>query len=104
MNSRLGFICEALVDDSPEQNPYLKALVLMDVEWKNDGPHRKFYENFKHGIEFRTLDSLWGRVLSERKVVISNNVDMDRRSTGYPRWHPKLEYVLCISVIICLIC
>ena len=91
MSSRLGFICEALEDDTPEHTPYLKALVLMDVEWKQDGPHRKFYENYKHGIEFHNLKSLWGSVLIERKVVISNNVTADSRSSGYPRWHPKLE-------------
>jgi hypothetical protein len=91
MSSRLGFICEVFEDDTPERNPYLKALVMMDVEWKPDGPHHQFYANFKHGIEFHNLNSLWGCALAERKVVISNNVAADSRSSGYPRWHPKLE-------------
>jgi hypothetical protein len=94
MSSKLGFICETLEDDS---GPYLKALVMMDVEWKTDGPHRKFYENFKHGIEFHNLKSLWGRALTERKVVISNNVALDSRSSGYPSWHPKLEYAMIFN-------
>ncbi len=92
MNSPLGFIAEAEHDDDAEQTPYFKAIVLMDVNWTAEGPHRKFYENFKHGIEFRNLNSLWGRIWTERKVVISNNVDADRRSGGYPKWHPKLKY------------
>ena len=92
MNSKMGFICEVLYDDNT-QDPYMKAFVLMDVDWSAKGAHQSFYENFKHGIEFRKLDSLWGAVLTEQKVVLSNDVVNDPRSHGTPRWHAKMEYV-----------
>ncbi|MBF0194467.1 MAG: GAF domain-containing protein [Magnetococcales bacterium] len=87
-SSEYGFIGEAHVDKSG--NPYLKTHAITDISWNDES--RKFYEeNAPTGLEFVNLKSLFGVVLTSKKLVISNDPANDPRRCGIPKGHPALN-------------
>jgi PAS domain S-box-containing protein len=93
--SKFGFIGEVLYNE--ENLPYLKSHAISDISWSEET--QIFYrENFKSGIEFRNLDTLFGESLKTGEVVISNQAYADPRAGGTPPGHPRLERYLGIPV------
>lgn len=85
--SKFGFIAEVLYD--PEGNIYMRSLALTNIAW--DKASRTFYENnIEKGLEFRNLDSLFGKVLREKRTYISNRPHQDPNAAGVPAGHPVL--------------
>lgn len=92
-DSEYGFIGE--VEHTEEGQPYLKTHSITNISWNDET--QKFYEvNASTGLEFYNLDTLFGRVISEQKVVISNDPANDPRSRGIPEGHPSLNAFLGI--------
>ncbi|MCU7934079.1 MAG: response regulator [Candidatus Thiodiazotropha sp. (ex Dulcina madagascariensis)] len=93
--SKFGFIGDVLHDK--EGNPYLKAYAFTNIAWNEES--RNFYEKHKQsGFIFRKLDNLFGRVITSKKMVISNDPRHDPRATGIPAGHPKLWAFMGIPV------
>ena len=89
--SEYGFIGEILY--SPDDTPYLKTHALTNIAWNQE--MLDFYaQNAPNGLEFRNLDTLFGRVIVTGKPVISNQPAEDPRSGGLPPGHPPLKAFL----------
>jgi len=89
--SKFGFIASLLKDQN--KKPYLKVLTISNISW--DKSSRKMYEanNFS-GLMFDNLNNLLGSAIIEQTVVISNDPDKDRRSSGLPKGHPAVNAFL----------
>jgi PAS domain S-box-containing protein len=93
--SSFGFTGEVLYDE--QGSPYLKSHTITNISWSKET--QIFYkENFRVGIEFRNLNTLFGHSLRTGEVVISNDCASDPRSGGTPEGHPPLKRYLGIPV------
>jgi PAS domain S-box-containing protein len=93
--SQFGFTGEVLFDD--HGNPYLKSHTITNISWSKET--QDYYEkNFKVGIEFRNLNTLFGKNLTTGEVVISNDCPNDPRSGGIPNGHPPLKRYMGIPI------
>ncbi|WP_209328942.1 PAS domain S-box protein [Lunatimonas salinarum] len=93
--SRFGFMGEVFYGD--DGKPYLKSHTITNISWSEET--EAFYQkNFKVGIEFRNLDTLFGYCLVNRVPVISNNPSQDPRSGGLPQGHPPLLAFLGLPI------
>jgi len=89
--SEYGFIGEVLYDS--ENSPYLRTYAITNISWSADT--QKFYdENAPTGFEFSKLQSLFGEVMTTKKVVLSNQPSEDSRRGGLPEGHPSLDSFL----------
>jgi PAS domain S-box-containing protein len=86
-----GFIGEVLHDD--DGAPYLKTRALTNIAW-NEATARLYREQNEAGLEFRNLDTLFGRTLSTGEPVIANNPYDDPRRGGLPAEHPPMNSYL----------
>ncbi len=90
--SRMGFIGEIHQD---EHGPHLRIHQAELGPWTEQGS--KLLEQFGGlPLQFRNIDTLWGSVVTEQRVVISNQVAQDPRAKGVPEGHPPLENFLGI--------
>lgn len=93
--SSFGFIGEVLYDENGL--PYLKSHTISNISWSEE--ISQFYQqNFRVGIEFRNLETLFGESLKTGELVISNDVPNDPRSGGTPAGHPPLLRYIGIPV------
>ncbi|WP_304516821.1 PAS domain S-box protein [Cecembia rubra] len=93
--SQFGFTGEVLYD--VDGSPYLKSHTITNISWSEET--QKYYEkNFKVGIEFRNLNTLFGENLKTGEIVISNDCANDPRSGGVPHKHPPLKRYLGIPI------
>ncbi|MCX6153561.1 MAG: PAS domain S-box protein [Candidatus Kapabacteria bacterium] len=93
--SEYGFIGDVLYND--EGLPYLKTHALTNIAWSEDT--RKFYdEHAPGGLEFFNLNTLFGKALRTKEVIISNNPTQDPRRGGLPEGHPALNSFLGIPL------
>lgn len=89
--SEYGFIGEVLTD--ADETPYLKTHAITNISWNEET--RAFYEeNAPGGLEFRNLESLFGRVITTSDPIISNDPPHDPRGCGVPPGHPPLRAFL----------
>lgn len=94
-DSEFGFVSELKFDE--EERPYLKAFAITNIAW--DESSTQFYEeNINTGVEFTSLDNLFGEVVITSKPVISNNPSKDPRSKGLPEGHPPLNSFMGIPL------
>lgn len=83
-----GFIGEVLHD--PEGNPYLKTFTLTNIAW-NAEMQALYERHHRDGLEFRNLNSLFGRTLRTGELVIANRPAEHESSGGLPSGHPALN-------------
>ncbi len=95
MDCDYGFIGEVLHDETGV--PYLKTLALTNIAW-NDEMQALYEEYQDEGLEFRNLDTLFGRTLTEETVVIANHPYEDPRRGGLPPGHPALNAYLGVPL------
>jgi len=94
--SEYGFIGEIIHDSNSK--PYLKTYAITNIAWNAET--RKFYEeNAPQGLEFFNLKTLFGKVITTRKPVISNNPYIDPRRGGLPEGHPNLNAFLGLPIL-----
>ncbi len=96
-DSSFGFLGEVLFDENG--NPYLKSNAISNIAW-NDEVEAYYQRNFRVGMEFRNLDSLFGWVMVNRETMISNEVEKDPRRSPHatPEGHPPLLRFLGIPI------
>jgi|GEM_PF-5040041 len=94
-DSEFGFIGDILVDD--DGSDYLKCYAFSNIAWNDES--RQFYEeNKEKGFVFKKLDNLFGKVITDRSAIISNNPAVDPRSSGLPQGHPPLTAFLGVPI------
>jgi PAS domain S-box-containing protein len=93
--SSYGFIGEVRLDD--DGRPFLKTHAITDISW-DEASRRFFAEHAPDGMEFHNLHTLFGRVLTDGRPVISNDPATDPRRGGLPHGHPPLEAFLGLPV------
>jgi len=94
-NSEYGFIGEVLHD--PDGTRYLKTYAITNLAWNDET--RAFYESQRElGLEFRNLETLFGRCLATGEVVIANDAPHDPRAGGVPSGHPPLNAFLGVPL------
>lgn len=84
--SEYGFIGQILNDGEQD---YLKAHAITNISW-NDATRKFYEENAPTGLEFKNLNTLFGRVITDKKPLISNNPYTDERRGGLPEGHPYM--------------
>lgn len=89
--SQVGFISELLYTD--DRRPYMKTRFIANMDWdeKNQG---LYAEQYKDGLEFHNMDTLFGSVILSGQPLISNVPEIDPESVGLPPSHPKLTTFL----------
>jgi len=93
--SEYGFIGEVLYD--VEGKPYLKTHAITNIAWNAET--QAFYnDNVAKGLEFRNLESLFGKVMTTSKAVIANDPAHDPRRGGIPKGHPALDRFLGLPI------
>lgn len=93
--SDFGFICEVFFDE--KGNPFMRSNALTNIAW--DQASKEFYEKHaKEGVEFRNLNTLFGRVLVEKKLFISNDAVNDPYSGGTPMGYPIIKTFVGIPI------
>ncbi len=95
--SSFGFLAEVLKDE--KGMPFLKSNAITNISW-NEKINEYYRENFRVGMEFRNLDTLFGWVLVNQKTMICNDVEADPRRSpqATPPGHPPLRRFLGIPI------
>jgi len=94
-HSAYGFIGEIYYTE--EDIPYLKTNSITNIAW-NDETRAFYADNAPDGMEFRNLNSLFGKVITTGNVVISNDPSNDPRAAGIPQGHPALKAFLGVPL------
>jgi len=93
--SEYGFIGEVLQDEAGM--PYMKTHAITNIAW--DEHSQELYDRFEQNdYEFHKLDNLFGRVMTSKQVVLSNDPMNDERAGGLPEGHPTLNAFLGVPV------
>lgn len=95
-HSEYGFLGEVLLRD--DGTPYLKTHALTNIAW-NEETQRFYDEHAPAGLEFTNLNTLFGRIMTDRKPIISNDPRKDPRRGGLPPGHPPLTAFLGVPVM-----
>jgi len=90
-DSEYGFIGETFYED--DGTPFLKTHAITNIAWDEE-TRRLYDENVEQGLEFRNMNTLFGKVITGGDVVIANNPADDRRAGGVPKGHPPLNAFL----------
>jgi DNA-binding CsgD family transcriptional regulator len=85
--SEIGFLCQVQSDSS---GPFLKSYNLSGGE-RYEISDSLYWEQFSAGVEFRKMDSLYGRVVFSDHFLISNEPLHDRRFGGTAIGHPPIS-------------
>lgn len=91
-----GFIGEVYEDEKGD--PYLKTHALTNISW-DKATNDLYKKHHKEGLEFRNLNTLFGKVLTTKQLVISNDPKNDERAGGVPVGHPDLFNFLGIPIM-----
>ena len=73
--------------------PTSRPTALTNIAW-NEATTRLYEEQNEAGLEFRNLNTLFGRTLSTGQPVIANNPYGDPRRGGLPADHPPMHSYL----------
>lgn len=95
--SEYGFVGEVLYDET--DNPYLKTHAITNIAW-NAETQAMFKAHEVNGFEFRNLNTLFGRVMTSREVVVSNDPASDPRAGGLPPGHPAMRCFLGVPILL----
>ena len=93
--SEYGFIGETHLDENGQV--FLRTHSITNIAW-NEYTRRYYDENASGGLEFRNLETLFGRVMTEERAVIANAPATDPRRGGLPLGHPALDSFLGIPL------
>eukprot|EP00741_Cyanophora_paradoxa_P020200 tig00000219_g19499.t1 len=90
LESEYGFIGEIFEE---EGHPFLRTHALTNISWDEDT--RRLYEESKRtGLEFRNLNSLFGRVIVTGEPFVCNDPANHPARAGLPKGHPALNSFL----------
>lgn len=93
--SEYGFVGEVKRD--LEGNPFLKTYALTDISW-NEETKIFFEQHAPLGLEFKNLNSLFGKVLKSGEVLITNDAPNHPNAAGIPEGHPPLNQFMGLPI------
>jgi PAS domain S-box-containing protein len=94
-HSGFGFIAEVLKD--AQDQPYLRSYSLTDITW-NEETRNYLKMTGPQGLEFRNMQTLFGRAVVSGEVVVANDAANDPRRGGLPPGHPPIHSFLGLPV------
>jgi len=94
-DSAYGFIAE--VETGEDGAPCMRARAISNLAWSPE-TRRMVEEAGEDGLVFSNLDTLFGGVIRNREVVLSNDPPSDPRSGGLPDGHPPLNAFLGVPL------
>jgi len=86
-DSPMGFIGERMEQDG---TPFMRCYAITNLAW-DQASHDLYADNIERGIDFHSLNNLFGHTLLTGEVVISNHHDPRHRSGSCPAGHPDLD-------------
>ena len=89
--SEYGFIGEVFRD--AQGAPYVRTHAITHIAW-TDELRELYARSAAQGMEFRNLETLFGRVLTTGEPVVANEPGTDPRAGGLPAGHPPLNAFL----------
>jgi PAS domain S-box-containing protein len=93
--SEYGFIGEIKHDE--DGAIYLKTCAITNIAWNKET--RDLYEkSIEDGLEFRSLDSLFGYVVKTGNRIITNNAGSHEQAGGVPDGHPQLDSFMGLPI------
>jgi len=92
--SPMGFISERMEQDG---KPFMRCYAITNLAWDQPS-HNLYVDNIEQGIDFHSLDNLFGHTLLTGEVVISNHHDPIHRAGSCPAGHPDLDSFLGIPL------
>lgn len=95
--SEAGFIGEVKYRKNGK-TPYLKMHALTNISWDKEA-FDCFSAYAPTDMEFTQLESLFGRVILHKEIVISNAPASDHRRGGVPHGHPRLDSFLGLPAV-----
>jgi PAS domain S-box-containing protein len=95
-NSEYGFIAQMLHDEVG--SAFLRTYAMSDISW-NEATRRMFAENGPRGMEFHNLETLFGRAVTDKAAIVSNDPLHDPRRSGRPDGHPPLDSFLGVPIL-----
>lgn len=91
-----GFIGEVHYDEKGA--PYLKTHALTNISWDKD-TNDLYKKHHEEGLEFRNLNTLFGKVLTTQKLVILNDAKNDLMLGGLPEGCPDLFNFMGVPIM-----
>ena len=86
--SQFGFVGEVLHDD--DGKPFLRSYAVTNIGWNEE--MRALYERYiTVGLDFRNLNTLFGKVLRTRETLLANDPANHPDAGGLPPGHPPLN-------------
>lgn len=96
-NGEYGFIGEILY--TPDSNPYLRVYAITNIAW--DEKTRTLYDEYaEKGMEFHNMDTLFGKAIMTKSVLIANDPYNDLRAGGLPEGHPHMSAFIGIPFLV----
>ncbi len=92
--SPVGFIGERMEADG---KPFMRCYAITNLAWDRDS-QALYDDNIERGIDFLSLDNLFGHTLTSGEVVISNHHDPRHRSNRPPKGHPDIRSFIGIPL------
>jgi PAS domain S-box-containing protein len=93
--SEYGFIAQVLHDENGR--PFLRSYAMSNIAW-NEATRKLFAEHGPRGMEFHNLETLFGRVVTGKTAIVSNDPRQDPRGSGRPEGHPPLDSFLGVPI------
>ena len=89
--SEYGFVGKVVEEKGVK---FLRTFSITDIAWNDETS--ALYNS--EGMELRNLKTLWGAVITQDGVVISNDPANDPRSGGVPHGHPPMNCFLGLPI------
>jgi signal transduction histidine kinase len=87
------------VKHRPNAQPFLRLFSVTDISW-NAETRAFFQANAETGIEFENMETLFGRVVTTGKRLISNDPAGDPLRGGLPAGHPPLTAFMGLPIYV----
>jgi len=95
-SSDYGFIAQVL--HHGDGSPFVRSWAMSNIAW-NEETRQMFAMHGPRGMEFHNLDTLFGRAVTDKTAVISNDPFNDPRKGGRPAGHPPLDSFLGLPIL-----
>lgn len=92
--SPMGLIGERMEADG---KPFMRCYAITNLAWDKDS-HNLYDNNIEQGLDFFSLDNLFGKTLKSGEVVISNQHDAKHGGKGVPQGHPVIHSFIGIPL------
>ena len=93
--SEYGFVGE--IKRGIDGVPYLKTYSITDISW-NEEIKIFFDKHAPQGLEFKNLDTLFGKVIKSGELLITNEASSHPDAFGIPKGHPPLNKFMGVPI------